>query len=144
MSKTETPPEERERTPQSQTATTSKSDLRWLSGFVSLVGAWIFASAFVYGAMSVTSYWNNIIVGAAIFLIAGYNYYRMSRGMSASVGSAAFVALLGLWMILAPFIMDAATAYWSDIISGAVVALVAGYNAYAGRGERARAPAGTA
>lgn len=123
---------------------TDESGLKWLSGFVSLVGAWIFVSSFVYTTMSMSSYWNNLIIGAAIFLIAGYNYYRMSRGMAASVGSASFVALLGLWMILVPFIMSVSTAFWSDIISGIVVAVIAGYNAYASRGERAGAPAGTA
>lgn len=128
----------------SRSTDTGESGLKWLSGFVSLVGAWIFISAFVYPSMSTTSYWNNLIIGAAIFLIAGYNYYRMSRGMSTSVGSSSFVALLGLWMILVPFVMTASTAFWSDIISGIVVAIIAGYNAYAGREERAGAPAGTA
>ena len=128
----------------SRSTDTDESGLKWLSGFVSLVGAWIFISAFVYPSMSTTSYWNNLIIGAAIFLIAGYNYYRMSRGMSTSVGSSSFVALLGLWMILVPFIMTASTAFWSDIISGIVVAIIAGYNAYAGREERSGAPAGTA
>jgi hypothetical protein len=128
----------------SRSTDTGESGLKWLSGFVSLVGAWIFISAFVYPSMSTASYWNNLIIGAAIFLIAGYNYYRMSRGMSTSVGSSSFVALLGLWMILVPFVMTASTAFWSDIISGIVVAIIAGYNAYAGREERAGAPAGTA
>ncbi|WP_458189912.1 SPW repeat domain-containing protein [Haladaptatus sp. NG-WS-4] len=138
MSETET----RERT--TRQTDTDESNLRWLSGFVSLVGAWIFISAFVYPAMSVTSYWNNLIIGGAIFLVAGYNYYRMMKGMSASIGSSSFVALLGLWMILVPFVMDVGTAFWSDVVSGVVVAIVAGYNAYAGREARAAAPAGTA
>lgn len=138
MSETET----RERT--TQATDTNTSNIKWLSGFVSLIGAWIFISAFVYPAMSMTSYWNNLIIGAAIFLVAGYNYYRMSKGLSTSIGSSSFVALLGLWMILVPFVMDVGTAFWSDIVSGVVVAIIAGYNAYAGREARAGAPAGTA
>lgn len=121
--------------------TTADSNLKWLSGFVSLVGAWIFVSAFVYDAMSTVSYWNNVIVGLAIFLIAGYNYYRMTNGYEVSVGSAGLVALLGLWMILVPFVIaDIGAAFWSDVISGIVVAGIAGYNAYAGRETRAGAP----
>ncbi|SIR80839.1 SPW repeat-containing protein [Haladaptatus litoreus] len=138
MSETET----RERT--TRTTDTDTSNLKWLSGFVSLVGAWIFISSFIYPAMSITSYWNNIIIGAAIFLVAGYNYYRMTKGLTASIGSSSFVALLGLWMILVPFVMTVGAAFWSDIISGAIVAVIAGYNAYAGREARAGAPAGTA
>ncbi|WP_227377048.1 SPW repeat domain-containing protein [Haladaptatus halobius] len=137
MSETET----REQT--TRRTDTGESNLRWLSGFVSLVGAWIFISAFVYPTMSVASYWNNLIIGAAIFLVAGYNYYRMSKGLSASVGSSSFVALLGLWMILVPFVMAVGEAFWSDVISGVIVAVVAGYNAYAGRGTRTGATAGT-
>jgi hypothetical protein len=122
---------------------TADSSLKWLSGFVSLVGAWIFVSAFVYQTMSTASYWNNVIVGLAIFLIAGYNYYRMTIGHEVSVGSAGFVALLGLWMILVPFVIaDVGVAFWSDVVSGAVVAAIAGYNAYAGRETGAAAPAG--
>lgn len=127
-----------------RTTDTSESRLKWLSGFVSLVGAWIFISAFVYPEMAMASYWNNIIIGAAIFLIAGYNYYRMSNGIATSVGSMSLVALLGLWMMLVPFIMTTETAFWSDIVSGIVVAIIAGYNAYTSRGERARAPARSA
>ncbi|GAA0231742.1 hypothetical protein ACFFQF_25905 [Haladaptatus pallidirubidus] len=138
MSETET----RERT--ARTTDTNTSNLKWLSGFVSLVGAWIFISAFIYPTMSITSYWNNIIIGAAIFLVAGYNYYRMTKGLTASVGSSSFVALLGLWMILVPFAMTVGAAFWSDIVSGVIVAVIAGYNAYAGRKARAGAPAGTA
>ncbi len=121
---------------------TDTSNLKWLSGFVSLIGAWIFVSAFVY-TMSMSSYWNNIIIGAAIFLVAGYNYYRMSKGLTTSIGSSSFVALMGLWMILVPFVMAVGTVFWSDIVSGVVVAIIAGYNAYAGREARAGAPAGT-
>ncbi|WP_433631433.1 SPW repeat protein [Halomicrococcus sp. NG-SE-24] len=135
MSESET---ERRRTTEQ---TTADSNLKWLSGFVSLVGAWIFVSAFVYDTMSTVSYWNNVIVGLAIFLIAGYNYYRMTNGYEVSVGSAGFVALLGLWMILVPFVIaDIGAAFWSDVISGIVVAGIAGYNAYAGREMRTGAP----
>ena len=135
-------PETERRQPTEQT-TATESNLKWLSGFVSLVGAWVFASAFVYPEMSLASYWNNIIIGLAIFLVAGYNYYRMTNGLSVSVGSSAFVALLGLWMVLVPFVLaDVGTAFWSDVVSGVIVAIGAGYNAYAGSSSEAGAPTG--
>jgi len=129
---------ERRETPTSEQNTTAHSNLKWLSGFVSLVGAWVFASAFVYPELSLANYWNNIIIGLGIFLIAGYNYYRMTNGHTVSVGSSAFVALMGLWMILVPFVLTGVgTAFWSDVVSGAIVAVGAGYNAYAGSSTEA-------
>jgi len=120
---------------------------QWLSGIVSLVGAWIAISPFVLTpVMTTASLWNNIIIGAAIFLIAGYNYYRLSQDLPVSVGAASLVALLGLWMIVAPlfvFTVESAVMFWSNVVSGAAVAIIAGYNAYAGRETRQMAPAET-
>lgn len=116
--------------------TTATSGVKWLSGIASLFGAWIVVSPWVLGTdLTAGSLWNNVIIGAAIFLIAGYNYYRMSQGMTASTGGAVLTALLGLWMIVAPFIVFevGASLLWSNVISGIVVAVLAGYNAYAGR-----------
>ena len=123
--------------------TTAQRGNKWLSGLASLFGAWIVVSPWVLGdELAAGSLWNNVIIGAAIFLIAGYNYYRLSKGLTVSVGGAALVALLGLWMIIAPFLafeVEAAL-LWSNVISGIAVAGLSGYNAYAGR----EAPAGTA
>lgn len=117
--------------------------MKWVSGLVSLVGLWIAASPFVYDTTQM-GLWNNAVVGLAIFLIAGYNFYRMSNGFFASVGSASLVALLGLWTIVAPFVMafETEAMLWSNVGAGAVVALLAAYNAYANR-EAQAAPAGT-
>jgi len=117
--------------------------MKWISGLVSLIGLWIAASPFVYDTTEM-GLWNNVVVGAAIFLIAGYNFYRMSNGFFASVGSASLVALLGLWTIVAPFVMAFETdaMLWSNVAAGAVVALLAAYNAYANR-EAQATPAGT-
>lgn len=115
----------------------------YVSGLVSLVGLWIAVSPFVYETTEM-ALWNNVVVGAAIFLIAGYNFYRTYEGTLASVGSASLVALLGLWMIVTPFVMalDSDVLFWSNVAAGAVVALLAGYNAYASR-EARTTPAGT-
>ncbi|WP_161782618.1 SPW repeat domain-containing protein [Halococcus sediminicola] len=37
--------------------------------------------------------------------------------------------LLGLWLVVAPFLWNAPTAdLWSDVIVGALITLLAGYN----------------
>ncbi len=116
--------------------------MKWLSGVVAVLGLWIAASSFVFAGMSQASFWNNIIIGVAVFLIAGYNVYRLINEMSASVASAALVTLLGLWMIAAPFALGVTLTMllWSDAIAGALVAILAGYNTYAER-KAQRAPA---
>ena len=117
--------------------------MKWVSGIISLVGLWIAISPFVYGA-GAAALWNNVVVGLAIFLLAGFNYYRMTKGLLASVGVASLVVLLGLWSIVAPFVFGMASTalVWSTIIAGLVAAVVSGYNAYANR-KAASEAAGT-
>lgn len=51
--------------------------IKWVSAVVALVGLWVLASPFVYEATR-TALWNDVVVGAAIVLLAGYNYYRVN------------------------------------------------------------------
>lgn len=115
-------------------STVDTSSLKWISGIISLIGLWVFVSPFIFESTPIT-WWNNVVVGLAIFLLAGYNYYRMSKTLLASVGVSALVALLGLWIIIAPFVIDVASGAmaWSTLISGLLVAVLSGYNAYANR-----------
>lgn len=119
---------------------------KWLSGINSLLGAWLVISPFLLISVAAdlsASVWNNIIIGLAIFLVAGYNYYRQSKNLVASTGSASLVALLGLWMIVAPlvvFAVDTTTMFWSNVITGALVTLIAVYVAYEGREAEMPAP----
>jgi hypothetical protein len=107
---------------------------KWVSGFASLVGLWIAVSPFLYAATA-TAFWNDLLVGVAIFVIAGYNYYRVTSGHVSSINSASLVALLGVWTLLAPFVLEMGSTelFWSNLVGGALVALLAGYNAYANR-----------
>lgn len=145
MSETRTDPETDRDAPHDDRRTTADYDsntMKWVSMIVALVGLWIAASPFVYSTTEMAT-WNNVLVGLAIAVIAGYNFYRMSDNRVGSPGSASLVALLGLWTIAAPFIIEiqSETLGWSNVVAGAVVAIVAGYNAYESR--RAMTPAGT-
>lgn len=128
MSKSST---ETERT---TTRTFDADAMKWVSGVVSLIGLWILASPFVYETSNF-SFWNNVVVGAAIFLIAGYTFYQLANGMYASVGVLSLVVLLGLWTIVAPYVVDFDTGAieLSNIAAGVAVAILAGYEAYANR-----------
>lgn len=108
-----------------------------LAGLASLFGAWIAASPFVYGETATgigAGGWNNVIVGAAIFLIAGANFYRLMKGMNVSRAAAGLVALLGLWLVIAPFVTFTMGTgmFWSTVVSGLIVAAIGAYNAYKG------------
>lgn len=134
-----------ETTAETTAGRTTARSMTWLSGVVTILGLWIAVSSFVFGGMSQASFWNNIVIGVAIVLIAGYNTYRLLNGMTASVASAALVALLGLWMIAAPFVFQTTLTMllWSDVIAGALIAILAGYNTYAGRSAERGGAAGT-
>ncbi|WP_158055712.1 SPW repeat protein [Halorussus halophilus] len=110
----------------------------WISAVAALLGTWLLVSVFVFDPIPEANFWNDVIVGGAIATIAGYNAVKSSsQGISASWSG--LVALLGLWMIIAPFLFETtgAASFWSDVISGLLVAVLAGYNAYAAR-ETAR------
>ncbi|WP_232703095.1 SPW repeat domain-containing protein [Halobacterium wangiae] len=102
---------------------------RLLSGATALLGAWILASAFVY-ELGDSHYLNNIVVGAAIAALGAYALWRAVTRDDRRY-ALGLAALLGLWMIAVPFVLDAATApSWSDIVSGLLVFALAGYDAY--------------
>lgn len=104
---------------------------RWLSGIALVVGAWVFASAFVLDIAG-GHYWNNIVVGAAIFVLSGYSALRDMEDEAPSTWTSGLSALLGLWMIATPFVYGYAnqTVLASGVVSGVIVAVLEGYNAY--------------
>ncbi len=127
---------------------------KWLSGVVSLIGLWLAASPFVYGPAQ-SMLWNNLLVGGAIFLLAGYNYYRIITAHPTSTGVMSLVALLALWMVVSHFAIGGQVAIgglevasaglaWSNIVSGLIAAALSAYIAYAaGRGVPRGTAAGT-
>lgn len=118
--------------------------MRWVSGLVALVGLWILASPFMFESTE-TAVWSNVIAGAGIFLIAGYNFYRMSRDDLANVGAAALVAVIGVYAIISPYVIEMGSdeLLWSTAAAGLVVAILSGYNAYASSRAETAEPAPT-
>lgn len=143
--RSDSPPQERRSDTDSEGPTHAERDtLKWLSGVVSLIGLWIAVSPFVYDTTR-TALWNNVVVGAAIFLLAGYGFYRLTEGYRPDVGSSSLVALLGLWAVAAPFLLafQSDGLIWSTMASGVAVAILSGYNAYEIRRAEATQTAGT-
>ncbi|QFU83038.1 SPW repeat domain-containing protein [Natronorubrum aibiense] len=127
---------------------------KWLSGIVSLIGLWIAITPALYPAATSMT-WNNVLIGGAIFLLAGYNYYRITNGYRTSTGVMSLVALLALWTLVAPFAFAGQVAteglavasqalVWNNVAGGLIMAVLAAYIAYAaGTAVRAGTATGT-
>ncbi|MDF9748151.1 SPW repeat protein [Natrinema salsiterrestre] len=115
---------------------------KWLAGINSLLGLWLIVAPFILEAPT-GDLWNDVIIGSSIVVIGAYNYYRATNQQSVSTGGATLNVLLGLWLIIAPFVFGVGGALlWSDVIVGVSVASLASYNAYAaGSSERERTAA---
>lgn len=127
------PSDDRDQTADHDTVNTGV--IQWVSALAALaalVGLWIIASPFVYEATD-TAYWNNTLVGTGIFVLAGYNFVRLSRDRLASTGVASLAALLGVWIAVSPYLLEMGTTELatSTIVSGVIVAALCAYNAYA-------------
>ncbi|WP_254862241.1 SPW repeat domain-containing protein [Halovivax gelatinilyticus] len=114
--------------------------MQWVSALAAIVGLLIVASPFVYEGVTDTAYWNNTLVGTGIFVLAGYNFYRMTRDQLASVAAASLAVLLGLWIVVSPFAIDMGSdaLATSTTVAGIAVVALSGYNAYAN--SRAETP----
>ncbi|QSW98331.1 SPW repeat protein [Haloterrigena alkaliphila] len=108
--------------------------MQWLSALVALIGLYVVASPFIFEATD-QAIWNDTLVGTGVFLLAGYNFVRLSRDRLASVGVASLAALLGLWLLIAPSVIDmgSETLATGTAASGAAIAALSAYNAYANK-----------
>ncbi|WP_436347279.1 SPW repeat domain-containing protein [Natronorubrum sp. FCH18a] len=106
--------------------------MQWLSALIGLIGLYIVASPFIFEATE-AAIWNDTLVGTGIFLLGGYNFYRMTKDRLASVGVASLAVLLGLWALVSPFVIEMGSTELATgtAVSGAIVAGLAAYNAYA-------------
>ena len=124
---------------------------KWVSGLVALLGLWLIVAALVFTLVP-ANFWNHIIVGALAIVLGGYNYARRANERFGSVAAAAFVALLGLWLVVSPWILDSEvagnevvteTGFWNAVIVGVLLLLLGAYSAYEATDTETRAPAET-
>ncbi len=102
-----------------------------LSGLVVLAGIWEVAAPFVLGYTATTAFlWDAIIVGLALVVLAGWA--ALSNQQGTDRGLDWVNALVGLWLIAAPFVLGytgVVAALWNDVLVGIVVAVLAGWAA---------------
>lgn len=113
-----------------------RRNVSFISAFVAVMGGWVALSVFIYDVGNATL-WNNVLVGTLVFLAGTYNYFRLSNDTPLSVGATVLVAVLGIWLIVSPALLEAVDSlYWSTLIPGVVVTGLAVYNAYDAREAR--------
>lgn len=120
-----------------ESRTFDRRNRSYLSGIASLFGLWIALSPFVYEGITEMGTWNNVLVGAVVFFAAGYNFYRQFNGTPANAGVSTLAALLGVWLVIAALFLEMVDgAFWSTLVSGAIVAVLSGAVGYASREAR--------
>ncbi|HFB52206.1 MAG TPA: hypothetical protein ENJ48_00805 [Anaerolineae bacterium] len=102
-----------------------------LSWIVALFGLWEVIAPFLLGYSAVgAALWDAIIIGVVLIVLAGWAALVNQEGTIKSLNW--INAVLGLWLIIAPFILaysGTAAAMWNDIIVGVVVAVLAAWAA---------------
>lgn len=102
-----------------------RMETRTLSGINMLLGAWLIVSPYILSYSSTTAKWNQTIFGVVILLLAVARYIMPRLELASWLAG-----LAGIWMIIAPFILNYSTAvaYWNEVLVGIVVAMVAFWN----------------
>lgn len=104
------------------------SSLSWL---VAVAGLWEAVSPFLLGYSAIrVAMWNAIIVGVILILLAAWA--ALSENVSTDRALDWINAILGLWLLVSPFVMRYSTArvaVWNDAIVGIVVIVLAAWAA---------------
>ena len=90
-----------------------------------LLGIWVIISPFVLGIHSAKGIWNSIVVGVVVGILALIRWGVRQPGWSW------LNLILGIWLVLSPFVLFLGTAaMWNNVILGVVIAAAALTNTY--------------
>lgn len=114
--------------------TLNTDTMQWVSAIVALAGLGLVAYPFMFESTG-AALWNDAIVGTAIFLVASYNFVRLSQDRLASVAAASLATLLGLWALISPAVIEMGSSELATTTAagGLIVAVLSAYNAYANK-----------
>lgn len=117
---------------------------KWISALLALLGLWMIAQAIALD-LTASQLWNDVAAGVLLLAIGAYNYSRRSDERLASTAAAIIAALVGLWLIAAPFVLGTGTGvtetvndagFWNDILLGLLALGLGAYSAYKARDHR--------
>ncbi|WP_436344189.1 SPW repeat domain-containing protein [Natronorubrum sp. FCH18a] len=98
----------------------------WLSAIIAVLGGWMVVQAVAFD-LAASQFWNAVFAGAALLAVGAYNSYRRSKAEFGSAGLAVFAALVGLWLVAAPFLIgpgegivaaQSDVGAWNDVVVG--------------------------
>jgi len=123
---------------------------KWLSAIIALIGVWMIVEPFLF-VVGGGQFWNDVLVGVLLVAVGGYNYYRRTNKEVGSVAAASIAVLLGLWLVIAPFVIGAGTeaggsetvsdfAFWNDIVVGLITIAIGAFSVFSARSERSDVP----
>lgn len=124
---------------------------KWLSALIALLGLWMVVESLWFDLVA-AQVWNDLVVGALLLAVGGYNYARRSDERVGSVGAAGLAVLLGLWLVGSPMMFGADAgvteaindaAFWNDVVVGLLALALGAFSAYAARDQRRRVGATT-
>lgn len=108
----------------------------WTSLAIGVLGVWLVVSPWVFELeFGEVVGINSIIVGVMLAFLGGYNFQRRTEERLGNVAVAAFAALLGLWLLVTPWVFELGLedlAGWNFVVVGLLVAglgLVSSYEA---------------
>lgn len=117
--------------------TVNTDTVRWVSALAAVAGMGLAFSPFLATSplaidATDTTLWNNTLIGTAIFLLAGYNYYQLSRGEFADVRIALLASILGLWAMISAYVIEISTfeIRASTVMFGLIAVICSTYTAY--------------
>jgi hypothetical protein len=103
------------------------SRIRTASGLNVILGIWLVVSAFIL-ATTGAELWNNLLVGVFVLILAST---RVSTPTISTKPLSWINALVGLWLIVSPFVLDYASLAetWNDIGVGVLLLIFAAWSA---------------
>lgn len=121
---------------------------KWLSALIAVLGLWMIIQALGV-ELTAAQFWNDVLIGALLIAVGGYNYSRQSNERFANTAVALIAVAAGLWLIAAPFMLGADTGltettnefgFYNDIIVGMLAVGLGAYSAYQSREHQEDSP----
>jgi hypothetical protein len=105
-----------------------RGDVTAASGLNVLAGIWLIIAPFVLGYGNGDPYWNDIVFGAIVVVLAG----ARALGAYRQAWMSWLNMLIGAWIFISAFWLDATSrASWNDIILGAIIFVLGAVSASA-------------
>lgn len=100
----------------------ASGQIRTASGLNVILGIWLIIAPFIF-AMTGAAFWNDILVGIFVLILAST---RVSRPTASTRLASWTNAIVGIWLILAPFVLGylSVAQVWDDIAVGVLLLIL--------------------